>query len=129
MKDICERKPWGLDRLLLRHSNETGIVAYGWFKRHLWWPHVDDWSQIAVRIDSEHRRWLDESHRGPVWLEVAPGRHLIEFGMTLVERRPLRIETVTLDEGGVVLIHFRPPLWLPFGRPTREPQWCVKRLR
>jgi hypothetical protein len=125
MTDVCRRKPRGLQRLLRQRSGETGLVVHGLFKRLIYWPPAIGWEVVTVGTDGIDRVTLDEVRRGPVWISLTPGQHLIEFrGLEGV----LWSDRVTLAEGQALLVGFKPPTWMPF-TAARRPQWCLRRLR
>jgi hypothetical protein len=125
MTDLCRRKPRGLQRLLQRHSGETGLVVHGFFKRLIYWPPATGWEVVAVGTNGVDRVALDEVRRGPVWISLTPGEHLIELsGLEGLLRR----DRVTLAEGQALLVAFKPPTWMPF-TAVRDAQWCFRRLR
>ena len=122
---VCQRDPWGLRRTVRRHTGETGVVAYGWYNRLRGWTSYGDWDAVLVRVDGRERAVLHQLKRGPVWIPLEPGRHVVEF---LGGREPLRVEQVDLHDCEAVVISFKPQERIPFRRrPTRE-QWCLRRL-
>lgn len=124
MRDICRRNPWGLRRLLESHVGETGIVAYGWFKRLIYWPEVRGWAVVTINLDGHQRAMLDEVKRGPVWIGLAPGRHTIDFdGLN----GRLHSDVVDIAAGQQALVAFRPPIWVPLRRPGQA-RWCKRPL-
>ena len=125
MAHVCERKPWGLDKVLRRHAGQTGIVAYGWFGRALiGWTPKGGWAAVVVKVDGDHVAVLDDVKRGPFWIDVRPGTHRLEF---LTSGRTLRSEELSLDEGQVMLAAFRPPNRRPIAS-LRSEEWCFRRL-
>jgi len=123
---VCDRTPWGLRRLLRRHTGQTGIVIYGWFNRLRGWTPAGSWDAVIVRLDGDiaiagrRRLVLDPLDRGPHWVSAAPGEHAVEF---LAGSEVVRSERVTVGSG-VVLIALRPPR----RRGNRAPIWCIRRL-
>jgi hypothetical protein len=125
MTDVCRRKPRGLQRLLQQHSDETGLVVHGVFKRLIYWPPAIGWEVVTLGTNGVDRLALDEVRRGPVWIPLTPGEHLIDFSGL---EGALWSDRVTLAEGQALLVVFKPPTWMPF-TAVRGPQWCLRRLR
>jgi hypothetical protein len=125
MTDVCRRKPRGLQRLLQRHSGETGLVVHGFFKRLIYWPPAIGWEVVTVGTDGADRVTLDEVRPGPAWISLTPGEHLIEFSGL---EGPLWSDRVTVAEGQALFVAFKPPTWMPF-TALRNPQWCLRPLR
>jgi len=125
MRNVCAREPWGLKRLLRRHTGQTGIVVYGWFGRALiGWTPKGSWAAVVVKVGGDQVAVLDAVKRGPFWIDVRPGTHRLEF---LTSGRTLRSEDLTLEEGQVMLAAFRPPNHRPFAG-LRSAEWCFRRL-
>ncbi len=122
----CRRDPWGLRQLLRHHPVGTGVIVYGWYNRLRGWASVDDWDAVVVTVDGRQRAILEQLARGPVWINLKPGEHVVAFIGD--GRSPLRSERVLLEEREATLIAFRPQERIPFRRPTRE-RWCIRRLR
>jgi hypothetical protein len=125
MAHVCERKPYGLDRVLRRHAGETGVVVYGWFGRALrGWTPKGSWAAVVVKVDGKQQSVLTQLKRGPFWIDVRPGTHRLEF---FTSGRTLRSEELTLEEGQVMLAAFRPPNHRPIAS-LRSEEWCFRRL-
>lgn len=123
VKDVC-RNPYGLRRIVKQHRRESGFVVYGWFNRLRGWPAHGAWGAVLVRVDGHDHCVLHQLERGPVWIPVDPGAHVVEF---LGGGEPLRVEHAVVDEGHAVLFAFKPQEKVPFRRPTPE-KWCVRTL-
>lgn len=123
MKDVC-RDPWGLKRIVRRHQDQTGLVLYGRFNRLRGWLPHGDWDAVLVRVDGRDREVLDQVKRGPVWVPLDAGDHVVEF---LGGRDPLHVERLQLREKEGLLIAFKPQEWIPLLGPTRD-KWCVRPL-
>jgi hypothetical protein len=92
----------------------------------MYWPVARGWATVAVLVDGKMRSevTLSMMKRGPFWVEVAPGRHSIEFrGDGAV---PLHREDVDLRPGRAWLIGFRAAIWRPF-MSSSSPRWCSTR--
>ena len=125
--DVCRRNPWGLGSLLGRHPGETGIVLYGRFKRLIYWPPPVGWEIVTVSINGTERARLDQAKRGPLWISLNPGEHVVEFS-GLDPRQRLWSGQLKLAEQDAVLLAFKPPTWLPFTSPGPG-RWCVRGVR
>lgn len=120
MAHVCERKPYGLGRVLRRHAGETGVVAYGWFGRlMIGWTPRGGWPAVVVKVDGNQVVVLDAVKRGPFWIDVRPGKHRLEF---VSSGRSLRFEELFVEERQVMLAAFRPP------NRRRSEEWCFRPL-
>lgn len=123
MINLCERNSRALRRLRQLHSEETGLVVQGWFKRLIYWPPARGWEVVTVKVDGQRRATLDETRRRPEWIALKPGVHLVQF---LGLDGELRAEEIEFGKHPV-LVAFKPPTWMPFKGPGRG-QWCIRPL-
>lgn len=117
------RLPWGVRSLRRKHATEGGLIVYGWFNRLVGWPPRRGWEAVRVAADGSSEQFLDQKDRGPVFLPLRNGRHLVEFSGT--EGRLFSTEITVRNNH--VLIDFKPAQWWPFLRAT-EPRWRVTTL-
>lgn len=123
--DISHRLPYGMRRIRRRHAGETGLVVYGWYNRIRGWESPGDWMGVTVLVDGVFKEVVQQLDRGPFWIGLLPGPHVVEFAGG---REPLRVEHVVLRPGEAVLIAFKPQERLPFMRSITKEQWAVRRL-
>jgi hypothetical protein len=121
--DDCFCLHRGLHRLERRHRGATGLIVCGQFEPFVYWQSMPGWARVAVRLDGaqDNAIVLREAKRGPYWIDLMPGRHVIKFVGD--GTHPLHEETLHLSAGNGWLIGFKAAIWRPFMSPT-EPRWC-----
>lgn len=125
MDDVYCRKR-SLSRLERRHRGKTGLIVCGAFEPFVYWQSVPGWARVAVRLDGarDNAVVLREAKRGPYWLELTPGRHVVRFVGDGTHE--LRQEALDIGPGEAWIVSFKAAIWRPFMSPT-EPRWSSRR--
>jgi hypothetical protein len=113
--------PRSARRLADRHSGQSGIIVYGWFVRYRYWDNRSGWQALVVHTDRQHRGVLTQLKRGPLWIDLPPGTHLVTVLAGKGKPRPAYEETIDFGSSTVVFIGVSPPTRV-FGE-TEKPLW------
>lgn len=116
----CEAQSLVTSVLAKRHEGETGVILHGWFG-HTRSLGPTRWRGLSLKVDSEHRGYVDRWGPRATFIPLAPGDHTLTLEFVGGVRQVYRL---SLLAGHIATVGALAPRRGLMCRRDDSPIWC-----